>query len=109
MFTAAASNGSGGKAFVAPYRPEQDDLSEEADMSEQDGTQSGSTNQDGQGQNRLHTPGKLKAIRAAIGISLKTSLAPTILDFPYWLSDLNAGSGWNVLPDCPGSPLVLRE
>jgi hypothetical protein len=61
-------------------------------------------NEHGQG---AGTPGKEDGFRAVFDVSLAISKAKSVAYWPYWHIDLNAGSGWNDLVDCEGSPLVF--
>ena len=50
---------------------------------------------------------KERGFHVSIWVSLQISMSQ--LSFPFWYADLNAGSGWNEVRGCEGSPLVFLK
>lgn len=55
------------------------------------------------------TPYKQEGFAAVFAESLRISKAPSILSYPYWHLDLNAGSGFNEKSQCDGSPITFLK
>jgi hypothetical protein len=55
------------------------------------------------------TQRKEEGFAALFRMSLRVSKATAVAAFPYWHLDLNAGCGWNVKANCPGSPAVFLD
>jgi len=56
------------------------------------------------------TPRKEQGFAAILSVCLEISMTAKVARFPYWHLDCNAGSGFNPVAGCEGSPLVfLRQ